>query len=391
MRARNHPSLWLTAASILALAGCQSTEPSGASSASGPSAASGSALTGNSRDAGPKKESTGSSNVALKDAAANQFDNHPNEKGLKNGQIQPNSVAGNKKPGKSAEQLKREKAIAAEASQPFTPARLAADMEALAKAIEAEKSFKSDKPSPLAASDREQARQLRTNVEAAREKVSRTLGAPGGPNNRTGTSASAVAAKSPNQANAGRQASKANTPAEKSDTLLTADQKIQAQKTALAKAVEAEKAFNQDLRTRLVANGNQELTGALSAEDTARQRKLRDSVDDARRQLAQMLPSGDSKSPHQDGAPRALSGLAVSGQPAVADVGNLTAALPDVGDPKAPASARSPLAFRLSDWLTDEKAHQAWREKHLAKINDAQAAREKAEAAALAPAESAKK
>ena len=74
-----------------------------------------------------------------------------------------------------------------------------------------------------------------------------------------------------------------------------------------------------------------------------------------------------------------IKGLNGNGQPTPPS-GNLTASLPAIPDAKTPAVAKPPLAFRLSEWISDEKAHQAWRDKHLAKLTEAPVIREKEQA-----------
>ena len=47
----------------------------------------------------------------------------------------------------------------------------------------------------------------------------------------------------------------------------------------------------------------------------------------------------------------------------------VSADLPDAGAPTARQPAlKSPLTLRLGDWITDDAAHQAWRQKHLEKL-----------------------
>ena len=392
MKACGHLGLWLTAASMLVLAGCKSTDTAGAGSPS----------EGSSGGSAPKKEtsswfswvpSLSSLNpFASKETSADKADAPTGAKaGATTGKNDPSkepTTAAHKQPAKSAADLQRAKEIAAEAAQPFAPARLAADMDALAKAVQAEKSFHQDNKPPLDASDAEKARKLRGAVDAAREKVARTLNAPGGPNHTPETTANGAAAGPKGTSTDLGKNAKAGKPSKltaqsdaksvvKSDEKLSAAQRIKAQENAVAKAVSAEKSFDQALRARHAAKGDKEMKEPLSAADAPDQRKLREAIEAARRQLAQTVAGTDPKPLTKDGAPGVVSGLSGNAKALPTNAGNLTANLPDIADPKAPAAAKPPLAFRLSEWISDERAHQAWREKHLAKINEAPIVREK--------------
>ena len=56
--------------------------------------------------------------------------------------------------------------------------------------------------------------------------------------------------------------------------------------------------------------------------------------------------------------------------------GGVSANLPDAGAPTArQPSLKTPLTLRLSDWIADDAAHQAWRQKHLEKLGQTDTAK----------------
>jgi hypothetical protein len=326
MRSRRHAGPWLLAAGMLLLAGCASSDSGGTGATGGDEAAGKPA---------PKKESSG------------WFGWMPSLSSL-------NPFAGKEATpeAKAAAEADHAKTVAAEAAKPFTPARLAADMDALAKAVEAEKEFHRSNKDPLDAADAAKADALRKAVDAAREKVARTLNAPGGPGKQPAPLADTAA---PPRAKPAK-------PADKDAVRKPDARNLAAAKDELTKAVEAEKEFR---RTR---------KSPPDPADAAKADALRKAVDAAREKVARALNAPGATEPKA--APAVVRSPA-DAKPLPPAPANLTASLPAIPEARPQPVAKPPLAFRLSEWISDEKAHQAWREKHMAKITEAPVVREK--------------
>lgn len=78
--------------------------------------------------------------------------------------------------------------------------------------------------------------------------------------------------------------------------------------------------------------------------------------------------------------------LSLADRPSGEKAAGLNANLPDAGSTTArQAPVKTPLSLRLSDWLADDDAHQAWRQKHLAKLAQTPASEPLPPAAPAAP------
>jgi hypothetical protein len=134
---------------------------------------------------------------------------------------------------------------------------------------------------------------------------------------------------------------------------------------ALAKAVAEEKAYDQELRRRFGLSEDAKLGDLLSPEENKEAVRLHARTEAARRRLALTLESAPTASPETVAKP--LKGIGGDGQ-AMAAAAPTTASLPAIPDASAPAAAKTPTALHLSDWILNDKTHQAWREKHLSKL-----------------------
>ncbi len=144
-------------------------------------------------------------------------------------------------------------------------------------------------------------------------------------------------------------------------------EEILSPEAALAKAVAEEKAYDQELRRRFGVSEDAKLGDLLSPEETKEAVRLHARTEAARRRLALTLKSAPPASPATAAKP--LKGIDGDGQ-AMAAAAPTTASLPAIPDASAPAAAKTPTALHLSDWLLDDKTHQAWREKHLSKLSE---------------------
>lgn len=145
-------------------------------------------------------------------------------------------------------------------------------------------------------------------------------------------------------------------------------EEILSPEAALAKAAAEEKAYDQELRRRFGVSEDAKLGDLLSPEETKEAIRLHTRTEAARRRLALALKSAQPFAPGKAAKP--LKGIDGDGQ-AMAAVATTTASLPAIPEASAPAAAKTPTALHLSDWLLDDKTHQAWREKHLSKLAEA--------------------
>jgi hypothetical protein len=136
---------------------------------------------------------------------------------------------------------------------------------------------------------------------------------------------------------------------------------------ALAKAIAEEKAYDQGLRQRFGVSTDLDLGGLISPEEAKEATRLHAITEAARRRL-RLADKGPKTLPAEV---RTLSIKDPNNiQPMNVSV-KATASLPTIPEAGATAPAKTQTAFHLSDWLLDEKAHQAWREKQLAKLAEA--------------------
>jgi len=136
---------------------------------------------------------------------------------------------------------------------------------------------------------------------------------------------------------------------------------------ALAKAITEEKAYDQGMRQRFGVSTDIDLGALLSAEEAKEAARLHAVTEAARRRLG-LVDRGPQTLPAE------VKTLSIKGpndaQPMDAS-GKATASLPTIPEAGATAPAKTPTALHLSDWFLDAKAHQAWREKQLAKLAEA--------------------
>ena len=360
MKTRGTLSVWLIAAGLIMLTGCKSAESNG----------NGSGTEDSTSPTAVKKESPGWFSWMPSWSSLNPFSSKE-ESSVK--PAASNTSAADKHSDEGSKKGLRPKAAAFEPIVPYSSQRLESAMTALAMAVEAEKAFQKKHSGPLDEADTAKARQLREDVDAAREKVSRTLSSPGGPSYQPSAQPAAPEKNppaSPGETKSGKPIKKGD----KNDAKRGPSQADLNPQATLAKATDAEKSFDQTLRRRLGAAADKDLQGLLTPSDIAERNWLHAAVEDARRRVASALT--DSKHTAPDAAPSVIKGLSGDGQPTAAS-SILTATLPAIPDAKTPAVAKPPLAFRLSEWISDEKAHQAWRDKHLAKLTEAPVVREK--------------
>jgi hypothetical protein len=133
---------------------------------------------------------------------------------------------------------------------------------------------------------------------------------------------------------------------------------------ALAKAIAEEKAYDQGLRQRFGVSTDLDLGGLISPEEAKEATRLHAVTEAARRRL-RLADKGPKTLPAE------VRTLSIKGpndiQPIDASV-KATASLPTIPEAGATAPAKTQTALHLGGWLLDEKAHQAWREKQLAKL-----------------------
>ena len=134
-----------------------------------------------------------------------------------------------------------------------------------------------------------------------------------------------------------------------------------------AKALAEETAYDQGLRQRFGISTDLDLRGLLSPEEVQEAARLHAATEAARRRLAltdkSPRPASDAAKPLSVKAP---------GDTATRDTADkATAGLPSIPEAGAISGAKTPTALHLSGWFTDEKAHQAWRDKQLAKLAEA--------------------
>ncbi len=360
MKARGILPVWLLAAGMIMLVGCKSAESTGTAAEDSPS------------PAATKKESSGWFTWMPSWSSLNPFSSKEESPPKSATDSTP---AGGKNSSESKKSSSKKTAVY-EPVVPYSAQRLEADMTALAVAVEAEKAFQKKHDGPLDEADSAKARQLRDAVDAGREKVSRTLSSPGGPSYQP-SAAPAAAEKIPPAKQATTKSAKPTKADEKPAAQTTLRPQVSNPQAALTRAVAAEKSFDQALRQRLGIAAGKDLQGLLTPAEITERNKLHAAVEAARGRLAQSLK--ETKFADADAAPGVIKGLNGNGQPTPPS-GNLTASLPAIPDAKTPAVAKPPLAFRLSEWISDEKAHQAWRDKHLAKLTEAPVIREKEQA-----------
>jgi len=133
---------------------------------------------------------------------------------------------------------------------------------------------------------------------------------------------------------------------------------------ALAKAIAEEKAYDQGLRQRFGVSTDLDLGGLISPEEAKEATRLHAVTEAARRRL-RLADKGPKTLPAE------VRTLSIKGpndiQPTDASA-KATASLPTIPEAVATAPAKTQTALHLGGWLLDEKAHQAWREKQLAKL-----------------------
>jgi hypothetical protein len=133
---------------------------------------------------------------------------------------------------------------------------------------------------------------------------------------------------------------------------------------ALAKAIAEEKAYDQGIRQRFGVSTDLDLGGLISPEEAKEATRLHAVTEAARRRL-RLADKGPKTLPAE------VRTLSIKGpndiQPTDASA-KATASLPTIPEAGATAPAKTQTALHLGGWLLDEKAHQAWREKQLAKL-----------------------
>lgn len=133
---------------------------------------------------------------------------------------------------------------------------------------------------------------------------------------------------------------------------------------ALAKAIAEEKAYDQGLRQRFGVSTDLDLGALLSAEEAKEAARLHAVTEAARRRL-RLADKGPKTLPAE------VKTLSIKGpndiQPMDASA-KATASLPTIPEAGTTAPTKTLTALHLGGWLLDEKAHQAWREKQLAKL-----------------------
>ncbi|MFM8549469.1 MAG: hypothetical protein ACKOBS_02160 [Verrucomicrobiota bacterium] len=135
----------------------------------------------------------------------------------------------------------------------------------------------------------------------------------------------------------------------------------------LAKAVADEKTHDAQMRHRYGVSTDIDLAGLLSRDEAEEASRRRKAVEAARLRLAATSPA--ARPATAEAKPLALK--TADAATAASPTGDATARLPSVPAAGATPAPRTPTAFRLGEWLTDDKEHQAWREKRLAKLTEA--------------------